>query len=188
MMRKTHCFLFCILVFKCCLTLQLEYYSSFQFKKFKLTDENKVRNYVSLANDPKSNLPDSFTICSSIQVENIVGATHFIQMYTEDGSHWFSLHMLTNLRDHEKMSEIFRIMFVNPNTNQFGDEFLVGSVVHIVPHSWYHICLGLDTVSGLLKIVVNGVELANEEKDYFKNSKKIKPSSLIGKLAGNHCD
>ena len=39
-------------------------------------------------------------------------------------------------------------------------------------------CLGLDTVSGLLRIVVNGVEVVNEEKEYFKNTQTWKPNSL----------
>ena len=54
--------------------------------------------------------------------------------------------------------------------------------VPIVPHSWYHVCMGLDTVSGLLRIVVNGVVMVNEEKDYFRNTVQWKPKSLEGKL------
>ena len=51
-----------------------------------------------------------------------------------------------------------------------------------MPHSWYHICMGLDTVSGLLRIVVNGVEVVNEEKDYFRNTTHWKPKSLKGRI------
>ena len=39
-------------------------------------------------------------------------------------------------------------------------------------------------MSGLLRIVVNGVEVVNEEKDYFRGSDVWKPRSLVGKLAG----
>ena len=42
--------------------------------------------------------------------------------------------------------------------------------------------MGLDTVSGLLRIVVNGVELVNMEKEYFKNSATWKPKSLEGHI------
>ena len=54
----------------------------------------------------------------------------------------------------------------------------------------YHICLGLDTVSGLLRIVVNGREVVNMEKDYFRNTTHWKPTSVEGKLVGRkqkHC-
>ena len=54
----------------------------------------------------------------------------------------------------------------------------------------YHVCMGLDTVSGLLRIMVNGVEVVNEEKDYFRNTTHWKPTSVKGKLVGGnqeHC-
>ena len=46
----------------------------------------------------------------------------------------------------------------------------------------YHICLGLDTVSGLLRIVVNGREVVNMEKDYFRATVGWQPRSLAGRL------
>ena len=41
--------------------------------------------------------------------------------------------------------------------------------IPIVPDSWYHVCMGLDTVSGHVRIVVNGKVLVNEPKDYFRD-------------------
>ncbi len=35
----------------------------------------------------------------------------------------------------------------------------------VVPQTWYHICVGIDRVSGLLQIVDNGVLIFNEEKE-----------------------
>ena len=54
----------------------------------------------------------------------------------------------------------------------------------INPHSWYHVCMGLDTVSGLLRIVVNGKEVVNMKKEYFRNTKGWKSSSVKGKVLG----
>ena len=51
-----------------------------------------------------------------------------------------------------------------------------------MPHSWYHICLGLDTVSGLLRIVVNGIKVVNEEKAEFRNTSDWRPGSLDGNI------
>ena len=86
-------------------------------------------------------------------------------------------------------SEIVHVIYTDPKTNERDAEFFgMGVVVNngtgipIVPHSWYHVCMGLDTVSGLLRIVVNGVVMVNEEKEYFRNTKQWKPKSLEGKL------
>ena len=54
--------------------------------------------------------------------------------------------------------------------------------IPIVPHFWYHVCMGLDTESGLLRIVVNGVKVVDEEKEFFRNTSAWKPQSLAGKL------
>ena len=65
----------------------------------------------------------------------------------------------------------------------------INSNVPVSPHSWYHVCLGLDTVSGLLRIVMNGHVIVNEEKEFFRDTNSIRPKSLAGKLKGNieHC-
>ena len=77
-------------------------------------------------------------------------------------------------------SEIVHVIYTDPKTNERDAEFFGmgvvvsnGTGIPIVPHSWYHVCMGLDTVSGLLRIVVNGVVMVNEEKEYFRN--KISP-------------
>ena len=58
-----------------------------------------------------------------------------------------------------------------------------------MPHSWYHICLGLDTVSGHLRIVFNGHLVDDKEKTFFRNTSHIRPQSVDGKvgseLSGN---
>ena len=44
--------------------------------------------------------------------------------------------------------------------------------------------MGLDTVSGLLRIVVNGKVVVDEEKQYFKDTSAWKPKSVAGHLLG----
>ena len=58
------------------------------------------------------------------------------------------------------------------------------SNVLVSPYSWYHVCLGLDTVSGLLQIIMNGHVIQNEEKEFFRGTDSIRPKSLAGKLGG----
>ena len=90
--------------------------------------------------------------------------------------------VISGSKNYDKMSENLELSFDNPTTGKFELDFLTSSHIPIVPHSWYHVCMGLDTVSGLLRIVVNGVVVVNEEKDYFRNTKQWKPKSLEGKL------
>ena len=47
--------------------------------------------------------------------------------------------------------------------------------------------MGLDTVSGLLRIVVNGKVVVDEEKQYFKDTSAWKPKSIAGHLLGKYC-
>ena len=42
--------------------------------------------------------------------------------------------------------------------------------------------MGLNTVSGLLRIVVNGRDVVNEEKEYFRNTTTWKSDSVDGKV------
>ena len=55
----------------------------------------------------------------------------------------------------------------------------------IVPHTWYHICVGINTVSGLLRIVDNGIPVLDEETEIFKETYSIKPENISGKLLGD---
>ena len=59
------------------------------------------------------------------------------------------------------------------------------NVIPVVPQTWYHICVGINTLSGLLRIVDNGVLIVNEEKEYFRNTaSSIKPQNIAGNLLG----
>ena len=52
----------------------------------------------------------------------------------------------------------------------------------ILPHSWYHTCLGLDTEKGLMRIVVNGYLVVDRIEAYFENSKDIRPMNLSERI------
>ena len=152
------------------------YYSNFKLEKRPVYGkEHLIKDYVTLADDPKANIPDTFTICTSIHIKYRPGLKDvgIFEMLKEDGSHWFLLNYYV------KSLEFF---YMNPTTGKSGHESLSDTVIPIIPHSWYHACMGLDTVSGLLRIVVNGIQVVNEEKEYFKNTNKWKPRSLKGKI------
>ena len=161
----------------------LQYFSNEKLVKENIYGaEHLINEYVTLLNDPKANLPNSFTVCTSILSKYKTTAIAFFEMYKEDGTHWFLLQVGTTKRDYKNPSETVTIWYENPTTGSHGQEDFEDATIPIVPHSWYHLCMGLDTESGLLRIVFNGVEVVNEEKDYFKNTTEWKPKSVNGKI------
>ena len=109
-------------------------------------------------------------------------------MLKGDGSPWFSLEISIADRfrfQSEVMnneSEALSMWYQNPGTNENLAVDFYDTGIPIIPHSWYHVCLGLDTESGLLRIVVNGIKVVDEEKQFFRNTSAWKPQSLAGKL------
>ena len=146
--------------------------------------ESNIQDFVTIANDPKANLGDSFTVCSSLFVQYAVTASSFIEILKKDGSHWILLTLSHPYRDLETMTEGMRLFYSNPISGEKELEVFRDTNIPIVPHSWYHICMGLDTVSGLLRIVVNGNVVVNVEKEYFKNTIDFKPDTVEGNFLG----
>ena len=159
----------------------LTYYSNFKFEDIVYGPEDVIEDYLTLADDPKGNLPDSYTACSSVFVKFATTDILVIQMLKQDGTPWYRFTIFAG-REFGTMSEILNLNYDNPTTGTLKEEFFSNAHIPIVPNSWYHICMGLDTVSGLLRIVANGVVMVNEEKDYFRNTGQWKPKSLKDKL------
>ena len=158
-----------------------KYFSNFKFdKKLIYGGDGLDYDYVTLANDVTRNLPGTFTVCLSIHSKYRPGLKDMgiLEMYKQDGSHWFNINVGDIKR---RTSETLEILYDNPVTREHGRDIFSG-YFPIVPHSWYHFCMGLDTVSGLLRIVVNGVEVVNEEKEYFRNTSSWRPKSVEGRI------
>ena len=165
----------------------LKFFSSHNFGPTLYGPKPQIKDYVKLVNDPKANIPNMFTICSSVFLDFITSEIHFIEILKEDGSHWFDVSVSTLTGRHQvnnTISEEVRIWYHNIQSEKEESDWLRGTIIPIVPHSWYHICMGLDTVSGLLRIVLNGILVVDAEKDYFRNTLAWKPSSLNGKIMG----
>ena len=174
----------CLLLFFSLLSkgngMELQYFSNFKFESVVFGKEHLIKDYITLANDPNENLPDSYTVCSSVFVKWHTTHQVVIQMLQQNGSPWYLLQLSD--RTYDSLTWGLKIWYENPVTGTSEYEVFSNTGIPIVPHSWYHICMGLDTVSGLLRIVVNGREVINEEKEYFKNTFVMKPASLAGKV------
>ena len=175
-----HIFLAKILLLTLGNTKEISYFSNFNNGNLIFGEESKIPDFVTLADDPKSDFPNDFTICSSLYIKFMTTKNNVIEIMKKDGTHWFQID-LEHLRDYETFSERITMFYGSekPEKLQFWD-----SVLPINPHSWYHICFGVDTVSGLLRIVINGHVIVDTVKDLFVNTTEIKPTSLKDKLLG----
>ena len=160
----------------------IKYFSNFKFENVVFGEESLMKDYITLAKDPHGNLPDSFTVCSSLFIKFATTENSALQILKEDRTPWYSLEISTNSRNYDSLSETVSLWYEHSVTGNLQQEFFKHVHIPIVPHSWYHICMGLDTVSGLVRIVVNGREVYNEENEGFRNTVSWKPKSLAGKV------
>ena len=66
------------------------------------------------------------------------------EMLKEDGSPWFLLSLDVQTRDYKNFSETMKMYFENPETSQVENKKFTGTIIPIVPNSWYHICMGIQ--------------------------------------------
>ena len=136
----------------------IKYFSNFKFENIVFGEESLMKDYITLAEDPTGNLPDSFTVCSSLFIKFATTENSALQIFKADKSPWYSLEISTNSRNYDSLSETVSLWYEHSVTGNLQQEFFKHVHIPIVPHSWYHICMGLDTVSGLVRIVLNGRE------------------------------
>ena len=109
-------------------------------------DETVITDYAILKNDPVGKLTDQFTICNSIFVEYVTTSQDFFTLYTKNGKPWITIKLLAN-KNLTEFTEFVHIVLNRKINVFFGD-----SGIQVNPHSWYTGCLGLDTVTGHLRI------------------------------------
>ena len=71
-----------------------KYISNFKFEKIHHGTEDMIKDFVTLANDPNGNLPNSFTVCSSLYVKYCTSNKGVLQMLKQDGSPWYSFEFI----------------------------------------------------------------------------------------------
>ena len=101
------------------------YLSNFKFERIVVGDDSLMKDYVTLANDPKGDLPESFTICSSVFFKYWSTGISIIEMLKEDGSHWFHMNLRTAQRKYDSinsMTEWFSLYYENPATGSIDRE------------------------------------------------------------------
>ena len=69
----------------------LKYFSSFKPGPRVVGPESVVKNFVTIANNPGSDLPNEFTICTSLFIEIMTTSQYLFEILKKDGTHWYSL-------------------------------------------------------------------------------------------------
>ena len=67
------------------------YFSTFKPGPYPYGQESQISDYLTIEKDPVSSLPDKFTICSSLFLNLMTTVKNIIQIFKEDGTHWFNL-------------------------------------------------------------------------------------------------
>ena len=86
---------------------EIKYFSNFK-PGLIYGGESLMTDYLTIAKDPVSNLPNKFTICSSLFLDLMTTMKNVIQIFKEDGTHWFnlSIDIFEELRNGEKTERI----------------------------------------------------------------------------------
>ena len=145
-----------------------------------LSDEDKtykktlqeIHTYAELKFDPHGNLPESFTICSSMMTPSC--PSHFwppfFTILDDDKAQFFAPYIR-----HKEMTSLLRIYF------QETTKSAVGKIPPLFPNQWIKSCLAMNTTSGFITWVVEGVLIMNVTSDELSNSTS-RPKDLGKKL------
>ena len=140
--------------------------------------EELITDYASLATEPTSDLPPAFTICSSVSVNNktTVLEQNFWQLLTKNGSGGVYV-SITGSLESEKLQTVR--LGVDTVLTSFTKHSLLKLPMQVY---WYHSCTGIDMVSGLVQMIINGQLIVDREVKELKGSAEVRPRSLQGNL------
>ena len=132
----------------------------------------EIHTYAELNFDPKGNLPDLFTICSSLMTPSCPSYwwPSFFTILDNDKAQFFA-----PVKGHKDMTSLLKIYF------QEGSKSVVGKIPPLFPNQWIKSCLSINTTSGFITWVVEGVVILNTTSDELSNSTS-RPKDLSKKL------
>ena len=130
------------------------------------TSPSSLKDYAVLTNDPISEFPESFTICSSISSKSRATYQSYFLILDEEGKPWITLYLKW-----KDLIEYVPYLYI-------GDSLLTtdNSSMVFVPSMWYHACMSLNASHVVL--VINGKPFVNGPMNQEMN----KSRSLANKL------
>ena len=89
-------------------TKEMKYFTNYKTGEIIYGDESLIKDYVTLSQDPISNLPARFTICSSLYLGRISTTPNAFQLYNENGKGWFNfgIQMKDKLRNNVRTERV----------------------------------------------------------------------------------
>ena len=86
------CLIGALCVFNLIFAKDLKYFSNFKPSSSVLIGrESVVTDFVTMTNNPESDLPNEFTICTSLFIGIVTSMQNIVQILKKDGTHWFSI-------------------------------------------------------------------------------------------------
>ena len=133
----------------------------------------EVHTYAELKSDSRGNLPGSFTICSSMMTPSCPNkfCPSFFTILDNNMSQFFA----PSIR-HKEMTSLLKIYYP-----QGVSKSVVGEIPPLFPNRWIKSCLAVNTTSGFITWVVEGVLVLNTTSDELSNSTS-RPENLSRKL------
>ena len=125
----------------------------------------EVLNYAELKHDPRANLPSSFTICSSA-MRTYGGDQMFFNILGKDGNSWLQP-ILWNR---------------NEKTTFFHRNWADVKLPPVFAYQWVRSCMAINSDSGLLQWVVDGILVEDTTVDVLRDTKANMPLDLTGKI------
>ena len=133
----------------------------------KMGKENlkDLHTYAELKYDPHANLPDSFTICSNILITHClsVASAGFFNIFDNNGGQF--------------LVPQFTPGSVESRLGLIGIGNFIGKVLPLFPNQWIRSCMAVNATSGLIRWVVDGTLVLDEDFVEVKNSKS-RPKDL----------
>ena len=133
-----------------------------------LPDSEGEYTHATLLRDPNNSFPSSFTICASFMVKawtTEFASAYMFQLNDKDGDRWGYVNMLT-------------CTYVEYEVYLGNVYFIATTDGPLFPLHWTHICLSLDSVTGVVRIVVDGKVLHQKVEQEVWAEDENRPSNL----------
>ena len=134
-----------------------------------------VHTFAALKYDPRSPLPDAFTICSTLMTTR--GDYHwwlFFNLLGKDGEQLIAPHVFSE--EGGKGLETSFNVFSERSKKPMSVE-----IPRVFPHQWVKSCTAINTTSGFLQFVLDGVSVLTVKPEKIGGSSLL-PPTLTGNL------
>ena len=136
-----------------------------------------LKDYATLSEDLIGNLPNTFTICSSVFFGNFISlfSYSFFQLKSAEGEPWFTV--LDDYTWNIKLKHHTLETIVNGVYKKEHQPFKP-----LVFNTWHHLCLGINLETGEYTVVQKGNIMKDTVYKEFKNTTRYNPKTLKGNL------